>query len=206
MRGLSGIIESPQHGKGRVPARAIGSQDDTAPFCALGPGPCAMTAPLRLALFEPDIPQNAGTLLRAAACLAVPVDVIEPCGFVFSDRRLRRAGMDYLDRVALTRHDSWRAFRTARAAAPAGRLVLLTTRAPTPYTRFQFRAGDVLLVGRESAGVPDDVEGAADARVRVPMAHGARSLNVAVAAAMVLGEALRQLDGFPAARPDTCES
>jgi tRNA (cytidine/uridine-2'-O-)-methyltransferase len=158
-----------------------------------------MSAPVRLALFEPDIPQNTGTLLRAAACLAVPVDVIEPCGFVFSDRRLRRAGLDYLGRVALTRHVSWQAFRAARATAPAGRLVLLTTRAPVPYTRFQFQAGDVLLVGRESAGVPEEVAHAADARVRVPMAPGTRSLNVAIAAVMVLGEALRQLDGFPAA-------
>jgi tRNA (cytidine/uridine-2'-O-)-methyltransferase len=164
-----------------------------------------MTAPVRLALFEPDIPQNAGTLLRAAACLAVPVDVIEPCGFVFSDRRLRRAGLDYLDRVALTRHTSWRAFQAARAAEPAGRLVLLTTRAPAPYTRFQFHAGDVLLVGRESSGVPDEVARAADACIRVPMAPDMRSLNVAVAAVMVLGEALRQLDGFPAAGTDADE-
>ena len=151
---------------------------------------------MRLALFEPDIPQNAGAMLRLAACLDVAVDVIEPCGFVFSDRRLRRAGMDYLDRVALRRHVSWPAFLAARGAG-LGRLVLLTTGAETPYMAFRFHADDVLLVGRESAGVPDTVHAAADARVHVPMAAGMRSLNVAVAAAMVLGEALRQTGGFP---------
>ncbi len=151
---------------------------------------------MRLALFEPDIPQNAGAMLRLAACLGLPVDVIEPCGFVFADKRLRRAGMDYLDRAALRRHVSWPAFLAARDQG-AGRLVLLTTRAETPYVAFRFHADDVLLVGRESAGVPEAVHGAADARVHVPMAAGTRSLNVAVAAAMVLGEALRQTGGFP---------
>ncbi len=155
---------------------------------------------MRLALFEPDIPQNAGAMLRLAACLGVPVDVIEPCGFVFADKRLRRAGMDYLDRVALRRHVSWPAFLAARDGG-LGRLVLLTTRAETPYAAFRFHADDVLLVGRESAGVPEAVHGAADARVHVPMAAGMRSLNVAVAAAMVLGEALRQTGGFPKEAP-----
>ena len=153
-------------------------------------------SPVRLALFEPDIPQNAGTLLRTAACLDVAVDLIEPCGFVFTDRHLRRAGMDYLDRVALTRHASWPAFLEARRGA-ASRLVLLTTRAETSYAGFAFESEDVLLVGRESAGVPEAVHRAADARVRVPLAAGTRSLNVAVAAAMVLGEALRQMNEFP---------
>jgi len=149
---------------------------------------------VRLALYQPDIPQNAGTLMRAAACLRIGVDIIEPCGFLFDDRRLRRAGMDYLDGLDLARHVSWRAFRES---GPAGRLVLLTTKAAQPYAGFAFRPDDVLLVGRESLGVPDEVHQAADARIIIPMAAGRRSLNVAVAAAMVLGEALRQTDGFP---------
>lgn len=148
---------------------------------------------MRLVLFEPDIPQNAGTLLRLAACLGVGVDIVEPCGFLLSDRHMKRAGMDYLERVDLARHASWAAFR----AAGGGRLVLLTTRAATAYADFAFRADDRLLLGRESAGVPDSVQAAADARLRVPMVAGVRSLNVAVAAAMVLGEALRQTAGFP---------
>ena len=157
----------------------------------------AMTSAMKLALYEPDIPQNTGTLLRLAACLAVPVSVIEPCGFVLSDRRLRRAGMDYLDNVEMTRHESWDAF----LASSTGRLVLLTTRATTTYTRFDYQSGDTLLLGRESAGVPDDVHDAVDARILIPMAPGARSLNVAMAGAMVLGEALRQTDGFPRRSP-----
>ncbi len=152
---------------------------------------------MRLALYQPDIPQNAGSMLRTAACLGVPADVIEPCGFVFSDRHLRRAGLDYLERVDLTRHPSWSAF----LAKPRGaaRLVLLSARGDTSYLTFSYRADDVLVVGRESAGVPADVRAACHASVRVPMAAGVRSLNVAVAAAMVLGEALRQTDGFPSA-------
>lgn len=149
---------------------------------------------MRLVLFEPDIPQNTGTLLRLGACLGVPVDLVEPCGFLLSDRHLRRAGMDYLDLASLTRHASWAAYRSS---APAGRLVLLTTRGAEAYPDFAFRPGDRLLVGRESGGVPDEVHAAADARLTIPMAPGARSLNVAVAAAMVLGEALRQTGGFP---------
>ncbi len=151
---------------------------------------------MRLALFEPDIPQNAGTMLRLAACLGVGVDLIEPAGFLLDDRRLRRAGMDYLAGVALARHASWEAFRAARAGE-LGRLVLLTTRAGTRYTDFAFRPDDTILVGRETAGVPDFVHAAADARLRIPMAPGLRSLNVALAAAMVLGEALRQTGLFP---------
>ena len=148
---------------------------------------------MRLALFQPDIPQNTGALLRLAACLGVAVDLIEPAGFVLSDRRLRRAGMDYLDLAALTRHASWEAFLQARS----GRLVLLTTRSDISHIGFAFAPTDVLLLGRESAGVPEAVHQAADARIRVPMVPGARSLNVALAAAMVLSEALRQTDGFP---------
>jgi tRNA (cytidine/uridine-2'-O-)-methyltransferase len=153
---------------------------------------------MRLALFEPDIPQNAATLLRLAACLGVAADIIEPCGFVLGEARFRRAGLDYLDAVDLTRHASWRAYRAWRdRGGQGGRLVLLTTRAQVPYTDFAFRRDDTLMVGRESAGVPPHVAAAADAGVRIPMGRGARSLNVAVAAAMVLGEALRQTKGFP---------
>jgi len=151
---------------------------------------------IRLALFQPDIPQNAGTMLRTAACLHVGVDIIGPCGFVFSDKRLGRSAMDYIDRVALCRHDSWEAFVKSRDT-DLTRLILLTTRASMSYLDFPFQASDVLLVGRESAGVPPAVHDAADARLVVPMAPGARSLNVAAAAAMVLAEALRQTGGFP---------
>jgi tRNA (cytidine/uridine-2'-O-)-methyltransferase len=148
---------------------------------------------MRLALYEPDIPQNCGSLLRLAACLGLPVDIIEPCGFVWSDRRLRRAGMDYLEAVEVTRHPSWDAFRQALA----GRLLLLTTAAELTYPAFAFAASDVLLLGRESAGVPAEVHRAASERIRIPMRPGLRSINVAVAAAMVLGEALKQTNGFP---------
>lgn len=153
---------------------------------------------MRLALFEPDIPQNAGTLVRTAACLDVTVDLIEPCGFLLGDRHFRRAGLDYRELAAVVRHASWDTFHSEQRAE---RIVLLTTRAPTPYLDFAFRSDDVLLVGRESGGVPDAVHAAADARVRVPMVAWARSLNVAVAAAMVLAEALRQTGGFPQAPP-----
>ncbi len=154
---------------------------------------------MRLALYQPDIPQNAGAMLRMAACLAVGVDVIEPCGFVWSDRHLRRAGMDYLDRVELVRHSSWQAFLASRGDG-AGRLVLLTTAGVTAHTGIAFRPDDSLIVGRESVGVPADVHDAADARILVPMAAGARSLNVALAAAMAVGEALRQTGALPGAR------
>ncbi|MEY4879905.1 MAG: hypothetical protein RJB62_1374 [Pseudomonadota bacterium] len=149
---------------------------------------------MRLALFQPDIAPNAATLLRLGACLGVPVDVIEPCGFVFSDARFRRAGMDYLDQVSLTRHASWEAFITKLQ----GRLILLTTRAALSYTAAHYRADDILLLGRESAGVPDEVRARADLAVRIPLREGLRSLNVAIAGAMVLGEAMRQTDGFSA--------
>ena len=152
---------------------------------------------MRLALYQPDIPQNAGTMLRLAACLGVGVDVIGPAGFDFSDRNLRRAGLDYLDHVEIARHVSFAAFMAGReAAAPAGRLVLLSTSGDMSYTDFAFAEDDTLLVGRESAGVPESIHQMADARLRIPMRPGLRSLNVAVAAAMVLGEALRQTGGF----------
>ena len=149
---------------------------------------------MRLALYEPDIPQNTGTILRLCACLGVAVDLIEPFGFVWDDRHLKRAGMDYLDQVTLTRHRSWDAFH---AAPPAGRLVLLTTHGTLPYHRFAFRADDTLLLGRESAGVPEAVHRAADARLVIPLRPGLRSLNVASAAALALGEALRQTGLLP---------
>jgi tRNA (cytidine/uridine-2'-O-)-methyltransferase len=152
---------------------------------------------MRLVLYQPDIAQNAGTLFRLAACLGVPVDVIEPCGFHLDDRRLRRAALDYLDALDLSRHVSWEAYRETVARAGGGRLVLLTTGGQTPYTDFAFRPDDRLMVGRESAGVPDDVHRAADARLRIPMRPGLRSINVALAAAMVLGEALRQTAQAP---------
>ncbi|MEQ8194841.1 MAG: tRNA (cytidine(34)-2'-O)-methyltransferase [Rhodospirillales bacterium] len=151
---------------------------------------------MRLALYEPDIPQNAGAMLRTAACLGVAVDIIEPCGFVFDDRRMRRAGMDYLDRAEWQRHSSWDAF-LQWSANRSGRLILLTTRASQVYTDYNFQSPDILLVGRESAGVPESVHRAVDARVLIPMNAGERSLNVAVSAAMVLGEALRQTARFP---------
>jgi tRNA (cytidine/uridine-2'-O-)-methyltransferase len=150
---------------------------------------------LRLALYQPDIPQNAGSLMRLCACLGVAMDIIEPCGFLLSDRNFRRAGLDYRAGVDLTRHDCWKTFETGRA----GRLLLLTTKAAQPYTSFVFAPGDTLLVGRESAGVPEAVHIRADARLLIPMRAGMRSLNVAQAAAMVLGEALRQTGHFPGA-------
>jgi tRNA (cytidine/uridine-2'-O-)-methyltransferase len=151
---------------------------------------------VRLALYQPDLPQNTGTMLRMAACLGIAVDIVEPAGFDVSDRNFRRAGLDYLEHLEVTRHASWRAFEAFRAERRL-RLVLATTKAATPYTKFAFEATDVVLVGRESAGVPDEVHAAADARVVVPMRPGLRSLNVAVAAAMILGEALRQTGAFP---------
>lgn len=155
---------------------------------------------MRLVLFQPDIAQNAGTLLRLAACLEVPVDIIEPCGFHLDDRRLRRAALDYLDDLELARHVSWQAYRAGFAESGAGRLVLLTTRGDLPYTAFAFRPDDSLMVGRESAGVPEAVHRAADARLRIPIRPGLRSINVALAAAMVLGEALRQTAEAPRVR------
>ena len=153
---------------------------------------------MRIALFEPDIPPNLGTILRLGACLSIPVDVIEPCGFPFSVQAVRRSAMDYLEHADIRRHESWPAFAAER---PAGRLVLLTTRAAIPYTDFRFAADDILLLGRESKGVPDYVHGAADARLVIPIRPGLRSINVATAAAMVTGEALRQLGGFPRHAP-----
>lgn len=149
---------------------------------------------MRLALFEPDIPQNCGALIRLGACLGVGVDIIEPCGFLFSDKKLRRAGMDYLEHAEVVRHSSWQAFLEARSGL---RLVLITTKGAGSYLDFSFGADDVLLLGRESEGVPAEVHQRADARLRIPLKTGMRSLNVAQAGAIVLAEALRQTKGFP---------
>ena len=146
---------------------------------------------LRIALYEPDIPQNTGTVLRLCACLGVEAHLIGPAGFPTSDRAFRRAGMDYLDAVTLTRHNSWREFDDWRRRE-AHRLVLFTTAASMPYLDYRFEADDILLFGRELAGVPQQVHASADARLLIPMRPGLRSLNVAIAAAMAAGEALRQ--------------
>lgn len=147
---------------------------------------------MRLALFQPDIPQNTGTILRMAACLNVGVDIIEPCGFLLDDARFKRATMDYIHLVDLARHTSWEKFMDQKQ----GRLVLLTTKGSTAYTDFAFQADDILVLGQESVGAPDFVHEAAQARILVKMAPKARSLNIAMAAAMVTGEALRQVNGF----------
>lgn len=162
---------------------------------------------MRLALYQPDIPQNCGALIRLAACLDVGLDIIEPCGFLLDDRRLKRAGLDYHARAEVRRHRSWSAFwsvfqasrRDGAAAGPAARLLLLTTGGDRPYTDFAYAAQDILLLGRESAGVPQEVHAAAEARLVIPLRADCRSLNVAQAGAMVLGEALRQTAGFPVA-------
>ena len=149
------------------------------------------SAAVRIALYEPDIPQNTGTILRLAACLGIKAHIIEPAGFPTSDRAFRRAGMDYLDLVALQRHASWPAFEAWRHDRQL-RLVLFTTGATVSYLDHSYRPDEVLIFGRESAGVPEAVHAAADARLVIPMQTGLRSLNVAVAAAMAVGEALRQ--------------
>lgn len=155
-----------------------------------------MKAPLRLALYQPDIPQNTGTILRLCACLAIPVDVIEPTGFIWDDRRLRRSGMDYLEGVDLSRHRSWDAFLMSLQGANR-RLVAMTSRGAVSHLEWDFAPGDTLLMGRESAGLPDDVLACAAGRLRIPLAPSMRSLNVAVAAALAVGEGLRRLNAFP---------
>lgn len=152
---------------------------------------------LRIALYQPDIPGNTGTILRLAACLGLGADIIEPAGFDISDRNLKRAGMDYLNAVSLVRHVNWERFEAWRATT-GRRLVLASTKAAVPYVDFAFRPDDILLFGRESAGVPDLVHDTAEARVIIPMVRGQRSINVAMSAAMIAGEALRQT-GFPQA-------
>ena len=151
---------------------------------------------MRIALYQPDIAGNVGTILRLAACWQVPVDIILPCGFPASDAQLRRAAMDYGQIADVRRHAGWADFRAESEGK--GRLLLLTTRAVRPFHDFAFEPSDILLLGRESAGAPDEVHAAADARLVIPMAGGARSLNVVTAATLALGEALRQIKGFPA--------
>ncbi len=148
---------------------------------------------MRLGLFQPDIPQNLGAAVRLTACLGVPLDVIEPCGFPLDDRSLRRAAMDYAGQAEVARHASWGRF----LSVSTGRIVLFTTRGATPLHAFEFAPDDVLLFGRESAGVPEEVHAAAGARVVIPLEKGARSLNVVTAAALALGEGLRQIKAFP---------
>ncbi|EUB96960.1 S-adenosyl-L-methionine dependent tRNA/rRNA methyltransferase, SpoU [Rhizobium sp. CF080] len=150
---------------------------------------------LHIALYQPDIAGNTGTILRLAACLGLSVDIIEPAGFDISDRNLKRSGMDYLESVTLARHVNWQRFDDWRKAN-GRRVVLASTKAALPYTSFAFRPDDILLFGRESAGVPDQVHEAADARILIPMVQGQRSINVAMSAAMISGEALRQTGFF----------
>ena len=148
---------------------------------------------MRLALYQPDIPQNLGTMLRLAACLNVGVDIIEPCGFPLDDKRIKRAGMDYLADLEFLRHKSWNDFLSVKS----GRVILMTTKSSTSLLHFKFRASDILLLGRESAGVPEIVHEGCEGRLLIPMAKGKRSLNVAAAAAIALGEGLRQTNGYP---------
>lgn len=154
---------------------------------------------MRLALYQPDIPQNTGTLLRLGACLDLPVDIIEPCGFLFNEKAMRRAGMDYLELADFRRHNSWNDFLAYRQEHPQeyGRIVLLTTHGKQSFVDFQFAANDIILMGRESAGVPENVHNLADAQLLIPMNKNARSINMAVSAAMAITEALRQTGGFP---------
>jgi tRNA (cytidine/uridine-2'-O-)-methyltransferase len=156
---------------------------------------------MRIALHQPDIAQNTGTILRLCACLGIEAHIIEPAGFPTSDRAFRRAGMDYLDQVIVTRHVSWNAFDAWRRGCRL-RLVLLTTAAASSYVDHRFAPNDIALFGRESSGVPEEVHAAADVRLKIPMRPGLRSLNVALAAAMVAGEALRQTGGFAALGAD----
>jgi tRNA (cytidine/uridine-2'-O-)-methyltransferase len=155
---------------------------------------------MRLALFQPDIPQNLGAAVRLTACLGVGLDIIEPCGFPLSDASVRRTAMDYAEKAQILRHASWSAFQEDRARTMA-RLLLFTTAGAQPFHSFTFRPDDILMMGRESAGAPLDVHQAADARIFIPLALGARSLNIVTAAAIGLAEALRQTDGFHKAAP-----
>lgn len=150
---------------------------------------------MRIALYQPDIPQNTGALIRVAACFGLALDLIGPYGFTLSDRTLKRAGMDYLERAAVTEHESWATFTATLDESE--RLVLLTTAGDTPYTQFAFKPDDILLLGRESAGVPAEIHHQADARLLIPTQTGTRSLNVAIAGAIAASEALRQTNAFP---------
>ncbi|MFI3241320.1 MAG: tRNA (cytidine(34)-2'-O)-methyltransferase [Alphaproteobacteria bacterium] len=151
---------------------------------------------MRIAFFQPDIAQNAGTIIRLGACVNIGVDIIEPCGFMFNEKALKRAGMDYIEQCDYKKHISWDAFLEHKEANPEeyGRIILLTTKASVNYTKFEFKENDVLLLGRESKGVPQEVHDIVDGRVIIPMTEHARSLNVAISGAMVLSEALRQIN------------
>jgi tRNA (cytidine/uridine-2'-O-)-methyltransferase len=148
---------------------------------------------IRIALYQPDIPQNVGAMMRLTACLGVKLDIVEPCGFPWDERKIRQAGMDYMEFVKYTRHENWNAFR----GQARGRIILMTTKAALPYTDFRFEKNDTLLAGRESGGVPDEIHESADAGVCIPMQPGLRSLNIVNAAAMITGEALRQCTWQP---------
>ena len=165
------------------------------PIRACNPAPSPVK-PMDIALYQPDIPQNTGAILRLAACMNIGVHIVAPCGFDMSERALRRAGLDYIEHARIHRHGSFEAFGRWRIEQKC-RLVLLTTQAEMPYTALTYQRSDILLLGRESAGVGEEVHEAADERVLIPMAPGRRSLNIVTAAAMVLGEGLRQTDGFP---------
>lgn len=162
--------------------------------------PATVASELLIALYQPDIPQNTGTILRMAACLGIPVAIIEPAGFPVSDRAFRRAGMDYLDQVTVERHVSWSAFDHWRRKMNR-RLILATTKSSIPHFSHTFAVGDILLFGRETNGVPVEIHQSADAHVRIPMRSGLRSLNLAVSASILAAEALRQLNGFPTDTP-----
>ncbi len=146
---------------------------------------------LSIALYQPDIPQNTGAMIRLCACLDIGLHIIEPCGFPLNERKIRQSAMDYFDHVSLTRHESWASFR--KSCEKKGRIILMTTKYDAPYTSFSFQDGDILLAGRESAGVPDSVHKVADARIGIPMKQNLRSLNIVNATAMITGEAIRQL-------------
>ena len=152
---------------------------------------------MRIALYEPDIPQNTGAIIRLASCFDIGVDIIEPCGFVFSSRRMKRSGMDYIDRVDIKLYSSWEKFYELYHVNIKTRIILLTTKGNISHTKFSYDTDDILLLGRESAGVPDAVHLAANSRIIVPIVAEARSLNIVTSAAMVLGEALRQTNTYP---------
>lgn len=145
---------------------------------------------MRIALYQPDIPQNLGAMMRLCACMEVGLDIIEPCGFIWDERKIRQSAMDYFDKISITRHKSWDSFYNTYK--DQHRIILMTTRADSHYTDFTFQEGDILLAGRESAGVPDELHNLADSRIGIPMSGGLRSLNIVNATSMILGEALRQ--------------
>lgn len=149
---------------------------------------------MKIAMYQPDIPQNVGAMMRLCACLNVGLEVIEPCGFPWDARKIRQSAMDYYDAANITRHSSWKTFM--KSQAPEARIILMTTKADMGYTDFEFREDDILLAGRESSGVPEDIHNAAHARLAIPMQGGLRSLNIVNATSMILGEALRQTNGF----------